>query len=297
MSQELRLVHEVDRAVHIFAGEHLVLTYHYGRVERYPYCHPVNLPGGGPPLTLCRPFDHDWHLGLYFAWKYVNGYNVWEGADSGEPFGRTRHGELGVLPHRGTGAGLWHELEWVTAQGEPLLHDRRTLIVRPPGAASAYTLDWAFRFTPLVDEVVLERKVEWGGYAGLSIRLPRSFLRPQVRNSEGHTTSEETHRARARWTDYAGWIDGLGRKAWAGVAMLDHPRNPRHPTPWLTYDRPGLQFLNAAFLRDEPYVLRRGETLHLAYRLLVHWDAGDPAVLEAAAQDFARRDPWAAISG
>ncbi len=242
---------------------------------------------------MCRPFDHAWHLGLYFAWKYLNGVNVWDGPDSGEAYGGTRHIALGAIPDRGAGAGLWQVLEWVTAAGMPLLRDRRTLLVRPPDSATSYTLDWTFSFTPLVDEVVLERKVEWGGYAGLSIRLPRSFLQPQVVNSEGHTMSEETNRARARWTDYAGWIDGMGRKAWAGVAILDHPQNPRYPSPWLTYDRPGLQFVNAAFLRDEPYTLRRGETLQLAYRVLVHWGIGDPVAIEAAGRDFAARDPFA----
>jgi len=178
----------------------------------------------------------------------------------------------------------------VTAAGQPLLAEERLVLVHPP-AEGAYAIDWIGRFTPLGSEVVFERKVEWGGYAGLSVRLPRSFLRPQIRNALGQTDPAETHQARAAWTDYSGGIDGLERPAWGGVAILDHPQNPRFPTPWLTYHRPDLQFLNAAFLRDEPYVLRPGERLTLAYRVLVHWGVGDPAALDRAAQAFAALDP------
>lgn len=291
----LRVIHEVGAQVTIVDGAHLLLTYHYGDVDRYPYCHPVCLPGGGPPITLCRPFDHPWHLGLYFAWKYLNGHNVWEGPDSGEPWGRTVHGALQPVrladPPR---VGVQHRLWWTTAEGRPLLAEERVLLVHPP-TGRAFAIDWVSRFTPVEPAVVFERKREWGGYAGLAVRLPRSFLRPQIRNALGQTDPAETHQARAAWTDYSGGLDGLDRPAWGGVAILDHPQNPRFPTPWLTYSRPDLQFLNAAFLRDAPFVLRQGESLVLAYRVLVHWDVADPAGLDQAAQAFVALAPQALL--
>ncbi|HZG67360.1 MAG TPA: PmoA family protein [Herpetosiphonaceae bacterium] len=290
MDRRLRIMHEVDRRVTISHGEHVILTYHYDANARYPYCHPVNLPDG-PPITLHRPFDHDWHLGMYFSWKYVNGLNVWEGPDSGEAYGLTQHRALEVRKEDGAGAALGHAMTWTTATGEPLLDDDRMVIVRPPRSGNDYCIDWTFRFVPRAETAVLDRKPEWGGYAGLTVRLPRSFVRNRVLNAEKQTTTAETHAARSRWTDYAGRIDGYGRDAWAGVTMIDHPANPRFPNAWLTYDTAEMQFLNAAFVRDEPYTLQRGETLRLAYRVLVHWQAGSGEAIEQEWDAFAATEP------
>jgi hypothetical protein len=268
----------------------VVLSYHYGDDVRYPYCHPVNLPDG-PAVTLCRPFDHDWHLGMYFCWKYINGLNVWEGPDAGEPYGVTRHRALALQMDDVAGAGFGHVISWTTAEGAPLLDDYRVVMVRPPQSGDHYCIDWIFQFVPRAETIVLDRKPEWGGYAGLSVRFPRSFFRNQVLNANKQTSSAETHAACSEWTDYSGWVDGQGRKAWAGVTMIDHPSNPRFPTPWLTYDSPELQFLNAAFVRDEPFVLQRGETLRLAYRVLVHWDTGSSKLIQPHVDAFVRTEP------
>lgn len=285
----LHLLHDVDKSLTVASGEHTLLTYHYGEVDRFPFCHPVNLPAG-PAVTLARPYDHDWHLGLFFAWKYLNHINVWEGADSREAYGGTRHVAFGLAPRQPESAGFWHELDWVTDAGQPILHDRRVVLVRPSVLPNAYCIDWAFSFTSEAAETIFDRKIEWGGYAGLSVRFPRSFYQPQILNANGETASEDTHRARAAWSDYSGWIDGYGKR-WGGIAMIDHPSNPRYPTPWLTYLTPHLQFLNAAFVRDEPYRLRKGETLQLTYRVVVHWDVGEAALLQSEAADFAALDP------
>ncbi len=283
-----------DGVARLYQESELVLAYHYDDGERYPYCHPVNLPGG-PPITLYRPFDHVWHLGMYFAWKYINGVNVWEGRDAGEAYGGTRHVDLDRISDEAAGAGVRHAIDWIDSDGTPLLRDRRAVLVRPADSSSYHVIDWGFEFTPQRDVVRLDRKVEWGGYAGLSVRLPRSFLAPRVLNAEDDRDTAETSRACSRWTDYSGWIDGKENKTWGGVTIIEHPSNPRYPTPWLTYDSRDLQFLNAAFLRDEPYELRRGDTLRLAYRVLVHWGEGDPEVIEAEAGAFAATDPleWA----
>ena len=58
------------------AGD-LLTGYQYGDFAFHPYCHPVSLPNG-KSLTLTAPADHPWHHGVAFAWKYLNGYNVWD---------------------------------------------------------------------------------------------------------------------------------------------------------------------------------------------------------------------------
>jgi hypothetical protein len=77
------------------------------------------------------------------------------------------------------------------------------------------------------------------------------------------------------------------------VAILDHPGNPRHPVPWYgstraaTYGDEGWSnFLNAAFLWDEPLRVGAGKPLRFAYRVLVHDGAWDADRIAAAYADW-----------
>ena len=58
-------------------GKKLLLTYHFSNHEPKSYFHPVNLFNGST-LTINSPYDHTWHHGLFFTWKYINGKNFWE---------------------------------------------------------------------------------------------------------------------------------------------------------------------------------------------------------------------------
>jgi len=55
-----------------------------------------------------------------------------------------------------------------------------------------------------------------------------------------------------------------------GIAVLDDPENPRHPTKWYLIDTTVSRYLNAAILNDEPMMLDAGESLALRYRVIVH---------------------------
>src|SRR5258707_518706 len=52
----------------------------------------------------------------------------------------------------------------------------------------------------------------------------------KITNSEGQVTEAQVRGKRANWADYSG--EFLGEKA--GIAIFDHPANPRHPTYWHT---------------------------------------------------------------
>lgn len=47
-------------------------------------------------------------------------------------------------------------------------------------------------------------------------------------NAEGHRDEKDAWGKRAAWCDYYGPLDGQV----VGVAIFDHPQNPRHPTWW-----------------------------------------------------------------
>ena len=83
-------------------------------------------------------------------------------------------------------------------------------------------------------------------------------------NSEGQTNPKDG--TPARWLDYSGAIEGRA----AGVALMDHPANPRHPAPWLNFQN---QTFGPAPTHREPYAWEPGESLRFRYRAFFH--AGD----------------------
>jgi hypothetical protein len=75
------------------------------------------------------------------------------------------------------------------------------------------------------------------------------------------------------WVDYAGTVEGEA----LGVAFLDHPGNPKHPTYWHSRDY-GLfaanvfgehDFYNDK-TKDGSMTLKPGETWRFRYRVVIH---------------------------
>jgi hypothetical protein len=135
----------------------------------------------------------------------------------------------------------------------------------------AIAIDWETALTAERD-VTLDRTpyTTWGGYGGLSFRGSRSWLVNRFLLPDGPVDGRPAGQHGA-WCEMSGPLDG-GANLAAGLAMLDHPDNPRHPTPWYAGGAGSGNFLDAALLFDAPMVLSQGETLALRYRVLVHDD-------------------------
>lgn len=106
----------------------------------------------------------------------------------------------------------------------------------------------------------------------------------QVVNSEG-VRGAEVFGKRARWIDYWGKIDGRT----VGIAMFDHPANPRHPTWWMArgYGYCAADpFGGGAIGGEAPgtgdMTIRAGESVTFRYRLMFH--EGDPEMAEIDAR-------------
>jgi hypothetical protein len=181
------------------------------------------------------------------------------------------------------------ELRWIRPDRETVVLDEHRRLVHVPLEAGAYAVDFATELVPRVD-VVLDRTpfTTWGGYGGLTLRGSADWTDTRLLLDDG-TRHEQIHGAPGRWCDLAG-RDGNG--AMAGVTLLDHPSNPRHPVPWYgsnradTYGEGWANFLNAAFLWDEPLSLSAGEPLRFRYRVLVH-DGWSPEAIAQAYEAFA----------
>ena len=228
-----------------------------------PFVHPLTTPAGAM-LSVEAPADHPWHHALWFTIKFVNQENFWE--EYGE-FGTLRTVDLQDTDHSVTA-----RLEWIAPDAESVrLRETRTITTSPIDA-DAYAIDWNERLTVDVD-TVLDRTpfTTWGGYGGLTLRGAPTWTDTVIRLDDG-IERDRTLGEPSAWLA----IDGLVGEAAAGVIMFGHPANLRSPSPWYastradTYGEGWANFVNAAFLWDDPFTLAAGEHLDLRYRVIVH---------------------------
>jgi hypothetical protein len=258
-----------------------------------PFVHPLRTPDGAV-LSVDAPADHPWHHGLWSTIKFVNGDNFWEEYDA---FGLLHATSVEELEGR-TGPEVTAVIEWVPPAGEgnddaprePVLDECRSLVHVDIGP-TAYAIDWTVELTPRVD-VVLDRTPfdTWGGYGGLTLRGAPDWTDTLLVLADHDEPAERALGAPARWCHLQGMAPVGDTTAVAGVAILDHPENVRHPTPWYastradTYGEGWANFLNAAFLWDDALPVAAGDTLTLRHRVIVHDGDWEPGRVEEAWQ-------------
>jgi hypothetical protein len=249
-----------------------------------PFFDPVCV-AGGPSLTWARPPDHAWHYGLWFSWKVLNGVNYWE-EKGGKPEGETCWSapEMETRPDGSARVALALGYRPKPA-GEPVLTERREVLISAPAPDGSYAMDWTLVFKSGKEAVTLDRTPlpgepggkAWGGYAGLSVRFAKAFTHVEtVASTVGRVPRDPGGRLDVAAS--AAEQNGVVGDRLYGIAILAHPANPRAPGDWYPIENASAPFfyLNAAFLLKAAYVLRPEETLTLRYRVCVHpgrWDA------------------------
>jgi type 1 glutamine amidotransferase len=272
---------ETDESLALLNNEKTVWQLNFTRSEGKPYFHPLGL-ADGTALTWLRPADHPWHRALWFSWKYINGLNYWEeDKTTGRSEGLSEIDQVKVSCNDDHSASIHMTLNYNPPEAKPVLTETRRLRVSPPNEMGQYHIDWESSFIAQDEDVVLGRTpilgedkgVAWGGYAGLSLRMLKEARQWQFRDSEGDRDMQ-AHGKEARWVDYSGETT-TGQSA--GIAVFDHPQNLRHPSPW--YVAKPITYFSPAPLFHKPYTLKKGKTLLLKYRILVHAQDVDQAFL------------------
>ena len=253
-----------------------------------PFVHPLRTRAGAV-LTVEAPADHPWHHALWSTIKFVNGENFWE-----------EYGEFGLLRttsvDRVDGPGGPVEsamIEWERPGGAGVVIDERRTIAHVGLADDAYALDWVVELRPRVD-VELDRTpyTTWGGYGGLTLRGAPDWTDTALQLADDPATHEQLRGEPARWCHLQGRVGLDAGPAVAGVAILDHPTNARHPTPWYasnradTYGEGWANLCNASLLWYAPLDVAAGEFLTLRHRVVVHDGEWDPARVEAEWQGW-----------
>lgn len=272
-----------DESVALRTERGVVWQFNYARANPKPFFHPLATPDGAT-LTADRPSDHAWHHGLWFSWVFVNGVNYWEhepGAD--RPLGETRWQGAEIETHEDFSARIVMHIEYGLRDQPSLLVEERTVAISPPDARGQYEFDWRSEFTGGEQPVQLAcvpippapDGKSWGGYAGLSVRFSGDMKARRAVIPDGEPEFVDgVWRKSAQACDYSGAVDGRE----AGIALFDHPKNPRHPVTWYAI-RSHMSYLNAAVVAGGPLELAPHESLALRYRIVVHPDRWDAAVL------------------
>ena len=227
----------------------LFTEYFFKDVPR-PYCYPLIGPGG-VAMTRNWPMkdapneqhDHPHHRSLWFAHGAINGHDFWS---EEKGFGKTVHdGFIEVKSGKDVGV-IKERNKWVTAQGELVCTDERTLRIYNPGAAPERIFDFEITLRPAHGDLTFGDTKE----GTMALRLAET-MRLKGKVGHGHIVNSAgvrdgaTWGKRADWCDYYGPVDGKT----VGIAIFDDPRNPRHPTTWHVRDY-GLFAANPFGLHD-----------------------------------------------
>lgn len=279
-----------ETSIALMNGEQIVWRFNYDPKLPKAYFDPVNLPDGTELVWLCPP-DHEWHFALWSSWVKINGLNYWE------QWNVPGQGRMQITSVQARAKDDFSaEIDLVVSyhpDGKPaVLTERRTLRVFSPDEDGAYRISWTSAFIAGAQDVVLQGGTSGGGYAGLSVRMSPRTRDWQILDSEGRRDgareglAEHTHGRRARWMDFS--VEGLLTHAAAGIAIFDHPRNPRHPATWFSIidDRIPFGYFSPALLFGEPYTVPAGAELDLHYLILVHPGRPDAERLNREWQGF-----------
>ncbi len=260
----------------------LFTEYFYTNVPR-PFCYPLNSPEG---LGMTRNWpakdvpneehDHPHHHSFWLGHGSVNGHDFWrEIKDSGtivhRGFDEIKSGkDFGVIKAR-------HD--WVAADGKVICTDEQTLRIFA-GKDQQRWLDFEITLHASNGDIKLGSTKE----GMMAVRLAETMrLKPNKDNvgkPTGHIVTSEgirdeaTWGKRAAWCDYSGPVDGKI----LGIAIFDHPQNPRYPTWWMVRDY-GLfaanpfgqhEFENTPDKTDGDFAIASGKDVTFRYRLYFH---------------------------
>ena len=231
-------IHETNQVVQVELDGRLFTQYHFRDVSR-PFLYPILTPDDRhmtrrwPQEEIAgEERDHPHHKGLWWAHGDANGVDFWsEGKDAG----RTVHQSFAEIAS-GAGSGvITSRNRWIAKDGKVIASDERTMRFHAPQGDQRW-IDFTITIFASHGDLVLGDTKE----GSMAIRIAESMRLKQPRGAagQGHIENSEgvkdgsTWGRRAAWVDYTGPVEG----GTVGVAILDHPSNPRFPTWWHVRD-------------------------------------------------------------
>jgi hypothetical protein len=229
--------------------------------------------------------DHPHHKSLWFAHRPINGIDFWSEFPQA---GKTVHDRV-LRVTSGTRRGeIRTANRWVTAEGKLVFTDRRTLGFETAGPSRL--IDWEITLEASQGDLTFGDSKE----GSMAIRTHPNL---QLDNDPKHGVTTANGQAltstgvngkavwgkRAEWIDYWGQIDGRT----VGIALFDHPANPRHPTWWMArgYGYIGANPFGISAFENKPagtgdLRIQAGQSVTFRWRFVFHPGDGQQGQIE-----------------
>jgi hypothetical protein len=251
-----------------------------GPETRKPYLSPLRTASGaivtrGYPMvtdTAGEPHDHPHHRGLWFTHGDVNGYDFWGNEDSQKGAGKGKGtvvlSKIEKVTSGKSKGTIDAVFEWI-ADRKLLLTERRTM---------TFYSDPQLRILDFDATLSPEQEVKFGdtkeGMFAIRLAAPLEEDKGgKMLNAQNKSGEKNVWGKRSAWVDYCGQIDGQT----VGVAIFDHPSNPRYPTYWharayglFATNIFGVHDFENDKGRDGSLTIRPGQPLRFRFRVLIH---------------------------
>lgn len=277
-----KLTHTLHDSIELCYGDQPLFTYVYEsktptRESPRPYFHPLRTLAGNE-VSLFRPYDHLWHVGLSLCIANLSGENFWGGPtyvrESGyvqlENNGRIQHTDWQEIACDDDRVRCIERLQWVTQGGARWVDEERSIVISEIRPEEGYwCLDLSFHLLNIWHQaLVLGSPTTEGrpaaGYGGLFWRGPRSFLHGTILGADGRQGPEMMGQ-HSPWLAFVGSHDGNSEQS--TLLFLDQPGNPRYPNKWFVRNDP-YACVSCSCMFDEYYTLQPGQALDVAYRVV-----------------------------
>lgn len=270
-------------------------TFFIGTETPKPYLHPLRT-ASGKIVTRMYPVenipgeskDHPHHRGLWYTHGDVNGFDFW----SNEPGQKGKKGKVVLSKVVETKSGktgvIKAVFDWIDGDGKKLLVETRTMtFYRDPALR---VIDFDIQLKGIAAAKFGDTKE--GFFAiRLATQLEEAKHTGKMTDSEGRVGEKNVWGKRAAWVDYAGELDGEK----VGIAIFDHPKNPRYPTYWhargyglFAANIFGVHDFERDKTKDGSMTLEPGQTWHFIYRVVIHPGDTASANIGALYQKFAK---------
>lgn len=256
-----------------------------------PYYYPLIGPTGAS-FTRAFPMakvegeatDHPHQRSFWFTHGKVNGVDFWSEMKG--------HGSIKETSRKSVASGPAVGLirttdDWIGPDGRKICEDER--VVRFYKTTGARILDFEITLKATAGPLTFgDTKEGMFGVRVASSMDVKNKTGGRITNAEGKTDDAAWGQA-SPWVDYTGPVDGKT----VGVAILNHPDSFRYPTTWhvRTY---GLFAANPFGWHDYgrkesgDHTVAAGESIHFAYRVILHEGDTASANLPGAFESYAK---------
>lgn len=252
---------QIGSRIDVTIGGKFFTSYRYEDDEKYPFFFPVNGPVSGGSVTSMRNGVYPHHSSLFFGCDQVNGGNYWQ-----EGLSRGRIISVGarIVNPGGDKAVIVDECIWKRPDADAPIKDKRTITIYSP-SANLYVIDFDIEMEMLIDVVIKKTN-----HSLFSARIAEDLTGKQggvMTNSLGDKGEKDTFGKPASWMD----CYGQRKTGYEGIAILQHPSCMWYPSKWFTRD---YGFISPTPMfwpeNDQETSLKKGDTINLRYRVLVH---------------------------